>query len=282
MQTRAFGRTGVRVPAIGQGTWDIPEHGARMNEAIRALKRGIDLGMTHIDTAEMYGNGRAEEIVARAIAGHDRGSLFLTSKVLPSNATGKGTKAACERSLKRLGTPYLDLYLLHWPSSVPIEETIGALEELVADGKTRFIGVSNFEVDELQAAQAAATREPIACNQVLYHLKERGIESRLVPYCKHEQIAVVAYTPFGRGKFAADMAEGGVLRQIAQRIGKTPRAVALRFLTRDENLFTIPKAATVAHVEENAAAADFTLCPDDIAAIDSAFPARTHGSLATL
>ena len=282
MQTRAFGRTGVQVPIVGQGTWDIPERGARMEEAIRALKRGIELGMTHIDTAEMYGSGRAEEVIARAIGGYDRSKLFLTSKVLPSNATRKDTIAACERSLKRLGTSYLDLYLLHWPGAVPIEETVGALEQLVADGKTRFIGVSNFDVEELQAAQAAATRQPIACNQVLYHLKERGIESRLIPYCKQEQIAIVAYTPFGRGKFAADMREGGVLWKIAQRLGKTPQQVALRFLTRDENAFTIPKAASVAHVEDNAAAADVTLSPDDIAAIDHAFPARTHGPLATL
>ena len=282
MQTRPFGFTNVPVPVIGQGTWDIPEHGARLDEAIRALRRGIELGMTHADTAEMYGNGRAEEILGSAIRGLPRELLFLTTKVLPSNASFKCTIAACERSLKRLGTSYVDLYLLHWPSSFAIEETMSALEQLVAEGKTRFVGVSNFDVGDLQEAQAALRKERLACNQVLYHLKERGIESRLIPYCCAEEIAIVAYTPFGRGRFAADMRAGSVLHELAQKYGRTVRQIVLRFLTRDDGTFTIPKASSAAHVEENASATDFELSAGDVAAIDRAFPARTDGRLATL
>jgi len=282
MQTRPFAWTQAVVPVIGQGTWDVPEHGARLEEAVRALRRGVELGMTHIDTAEMYGSGRAEEILAQAIRGLPREQLFLTSKVLPSNASFKGTLAACDRSLKRLGASYLDLYLLHWPGSFPIEQTMSALEQLVADGKTRFIGVSNFDVQDLKDAQAALRRERLACNQVLYHLKERGIEKRLLPYCKQEQIAIVAYTPFGRGKFAADMRGGEVLHDIAAKHKKTVRQIVLRFLTRDEDVFTIPKASTLEKTEENAAATGFELCPEDIMQIDDAFPDRSDGRLATL
>jgi diketogulonate reductase-like aldo/keto reductase len=282
MQTRRFGFTNVQLPLIGQGTWDVPEHGSRLDEATRALRRGIELGMTHIDTAEMYGNGRAEEIVGAAIRGVPREKLFLTTKVLPGNASYAGTIAACERSLKRLGTDYLDLYLLHWPSSFAIAHTMGALEQLVADGKTRFIGVSNFDVEDLAEAQGALQKERLACNQVLYHVKERGIEARLIPFCNREEIAVVAYTPFGRGRFAADLRGGSELTALAQKYGKTPRQIVLRFLTRERGMFTIPKASTVAHVEENARATDFELSAGDIAAIDQAFPARTDGRLATL
>jgi len=282
MQTRLFAGTKAVLPVIGQGTWDIPEHGARVEEAVRALRRGFELGLAHVDTAEMYGSGRAEEIVAQALTGVPREQVFLTSKVLPSNASFKGTIAACERSLKRLGVAYLDLYLLHWPSSFAIEETMSALEQLVADGKTRFIGVSNFDVEDLKEAQSALRREPLACNQVLYHLKERGIEKRLLPFCKQSRVAIVAYTPFGRGKLAADMRAGGVLHEMATKHKKTARQIVLRFLTRDPDVFTIPKASTVKHVEENSGAADFELTAEDIAQIDGAFPARNNGRLATL
>src|SRR5581483_111978 len=174
------GPGGVPVPVIGQGTWDIPESGARRDEAVRALRRGIELGLTHIDTAEMYGNGRAEEIIGEAIGECDRASLFITSKVLPSNATYKGTLAACERSLRRIGTEYLDLYLLHWPSAHPLEETMRALETLVEQGKARFIGVSNFDVDQVREAQSYLRNVPLASDQVFYHLKERGPEAHLL------------------------------------------------------------------------------------------------------
>ena len=281
MESRAFGSTGTGVSAIGQGTWDIPEHGARRTAAVAAMRRGVELGMTHIDTAEMYGSGRAEEIVGEAIAGLARDRLFLASKVLPTNATYDGTIAACERSLRRIGTDYLDLYLLHWPGSVPIEETMGALERLVADGKVRFIGVSNFDVDELRAAQGALRTQRLACNQVLYHLRERGVEARVAPYCREQNIAVVAYTPFGRGSFLQGNGSELIAR-LAQRYGKTPRQLVLRFLTRDPMFFTIPKASTIAHVEENAGGNGWSLDAADVELIDAMFPVRDRGTLATL
>jgi diketogulonate reductase-like aldo/keto reductase len=280
--TKKFGPGRVEVAAIGQGTWDIPESGARREEAVRALRRGIQLGLTHIDTAEMYGSGRAEEIVGEAVAGVDRSSLFIASKVLPSNASYKGTIAACERSLRRIGTEYFDLYMLHWPSSHPLEDTMRALETLVEQGKARFIGVSNFDVDEVREAQSYLRKVPLASNQVLYNLRERGPEAQLLPYCAKHNIALVGYTPFGRGRFPRKEAEpSGVLGRIAAARGKTVRQVILNFLTRKPNAFAIPKASRVEHVEENAGAAGWMLAHDEVAAIDAAFPVH-EGPLATL
>ena len=218
---------------VGQGTWGMGETPSRAAEEIAALRLGIELGMTHIDTAEMYGNGGAEELVGRAIAGI-RAQVFLASKVLPSNASYSGTLKACERSLKRLGTDWLDLYLLHWWSERhPIRETMRAMEELVRAGKVRFIGVSNLDVRQLQLAEQALTRERIACNQVCYHMKARGIEFSLIPYCHNRHIAVVGYSPFGSGKFVPERSQGGrVLAEIGARHGKSTRQVAIRFLTR--------------------------------------------------
>lgn len=282
MEKKAFGPARVEVPVIGQGTWDIPESGARRDEAVRALRRGIELGLTHIDTAEMYGSGRAEEIVGEAIRERPRESLFITSKVLPSNASYEGVLSACERSLRRIGTEYVDLYLLHWPSSYPLEETMRALETLVEQGKARLIGVSNFDVDEVQEAQSYLRSVPLACDQVLYHLKERGPEAHLLPYCTKEHIALVGYTPFGRGRFPRKEAEPhGLLGRIAAAHGKTVRQVILNFLTRERNAFAIPKASRVEHVEENAGAAGWRLTAEDVAAIDAAFPVH-EGPLATL
>jgi diketogulonate reductase-like aldo/keto reductase len=282
MKKKPFGPGRIDVAVIGQGTWDIPESGARRDEAIRALRRGIELGMTHIDTAEMYGAGRAEEIIGKAIAGVPRESLFITSKVLPSNASYKGTIAACERSLRRLGCEYLDLFLLHWPSSHPLAETMRALETLVEQGKARFIGVSNFDVDEVREAQSYLRSVPLASDQVLYNLRERGPEARLLPFCEQHEIAFVGYTPFGRGRFPRKEAEAsGVLGRIAAAHGKTVRQVILNFLTRKPNAFAIPKASTVEHVEENAGASGWKLTPEEIAAIDAAFPVH-EGPLATL
>src|SRR5262245_22048478 len=193
MLTREFGASGVQVPVIGQGTWQMKRN------ALDALRLGIQLGMTHIDTAEMYTG--AEELVAEAIRGR-RKDVFVVSKVLPTNASYKGTLRACDASLKRLNTDYLDVYLLHWWSgSHPIAETMRAMEELVASGKIRHIGVSNLDIDRLKRAQRALTREKIACNQVLYHLRSRGIEHRLMPYCESHNIAVVGYSPYGQGHF---------------------------------------------------------------------------------
>jgi diketogulonate reductase-like aldo/keto reductase len=283
MQHKPFGSTGVDVPVIGQGTWDIPERGAARAEAIASLRRGIELGMTHVDTAEMYGAGRAEEILGEAIAPFARERLFIASKVLPSNATFKGTIAACERSLGRLKLDYLDLYMLHWPSEHPLEETMRALERLVEDGKTRFIGVSNFEPGEMERAASYLQRVPLACNQVLYHLRERGADNRLIPLAQRKAVAVVAYTPFGRSALPREtMKPDGVLGRIAAKHRTTPRAVVLAFLTRSPQLFTIPKASKVAHVEENAAAGALVLDAEDCDAIDAAFPVPDDGPLATL
>ncbi len=274
MLERNFGRTDVKVPIIGQGTWMI-EANSRMQrqQAVVALRLGLDLGMKHIDTAEMYGNGIVEqEIVSEAIAGR-RDEVFLVSKVLPSNASYEGTIRACEQSLKRLKTDWLDLYLLHWPGSYPIEQTMRAMEKLVSDGKIRFIGVSNFNLEELKSAEEALSVQRIACNQVLYHLGDRAIELRLLPYCVARGIAVVGYSPFGHGNFPSPRSsEGKVLADIAKRHGRTARQVALNFLTRHPNTFTIPKARCIEHVKENSGSADWTLTDKDSEAIEIAFP----------
>jgi diketogulonate reductase-like aldo/keto reductase len=236
--------------------------------AVEALRAGLDLGMTHIDTAEMYGSGRAEELVAEAIAGR-RDEVFLVSKVLPSNASYTGTLQACRRSLQRLRSDRLDLYLLHWPGSYPIGETMRAMEQLVAEGQIRYLGVSNFDLDHLRAAQRALKRERIACNQVLYHLGDRGIERRLIPYCVSEQIAVVGYSPFGHAGVPRHLALAG----IAEHRQCTPRQVILNFLTRQPGVFTIPKSSNPEHTRENSGAAGWTLTADELATLDRAFPA---------
>ena len=272
----------IAIPKIGQGTWDMPESGARRRQAVAALARGIDLGLTHIDTAEMYGNGRVEELVGEAVAGISRERLFITTKVLPANASFKGTIAACEHSLQRLHMDYVDLYLLHWPSSHALEETMRALETLVEAGKARFIGVSNFDLDDLREAQRYLRAVPLAADQVLYHLRERTADARLIPYCAEHDVAVIGYTPFGRGRFPRKEAEpAGVLGCIAAKHHKTVRQVILNFLTRKPNVFAIPKAATVEHVQENAGALGWALDNDDVAAIEAAFPVH-DGPLATL
>lgn len=282
MITRPFGAAGRDVPVVGQGTWNVPARGAAADEAKRALRRGIELGMVHVDSAEMYGDGAAERLVGEAIAGLPREQLFLVSKVLPSNATYDGTIRACEASLKRMRVDYLDCYLLHWRGSVPLGETMRALEKLVRDGKTRALGVSNFDAADLEEARVALESEPIACNQILYHLGERTAETHEIPYCREHGIAVVAYTPFGRGDWT-DRAGARVLGEIAHKHGVTPHAVILAFLTRQPINFAIPKSSTIAHVEENAAAGDLRLDAAELAAIDEAFPVRRRrGGLPTL
>ena len=270
MRQQPFGWTAVPVPVIGQGTWNL-ERPPRA-DAVAALRAGLDAGLTHVDTAEMYGDGVVEEEVGEAIAGR-REEVFLASKVLPSNASFKGVLRACEASLRRLRTDHLDLYLLHWPGDRPLEGTIQAFEQLVADGKVRFYGVSNFDADEVEQAVAVAGVRRIACNQVLYHLGERTIEHAVIPCCLRHEIAVVGYSPFGSGRFPALTSAGGrVLADTARAHGVTPRQVALRFLVREAGVFTIPKAARVEHVRENAAAADLTLTADEERRIDVAFP----------
>jgi len=276
VEKRPFGWTGVEVPVIGQGTWMLEGAPETERRGIETLRLGLDLGMTHIDTAEMYGHGRAEELVGEAIAGR-RDELFLASKVLPENASFDGTLKACERSLARLKTDRLDLYMLHWPGRYPIRETMRALERLADDGRARFIGVSNFDLAELKAAEAALTSHRIAFNQVLYHLGDRGIERRLLPYCEQRGIAMVAYSPFGHARFPAPRTPGGrVLADIAAKHGRTPRQVVLRFLTRRPSVFTIPKTARPERVRENAGGAGWTLDAEDMAAIDRMFPPPAH------
>jgi diketogulonate reductase-like aldo/keto reductase len=268
MKAKQFGSTGQNASVIGQGTWYI-DRGDR-KAAISALRRGIELGMTHIDTAEMYGD--AELVIAEAIAGQ-RDELFLVSKVLPSNASRRGTIAACERSLKRLKTDRLDCYLLHWRGSYPLADTVAAFEELVRAGKIRSWGVSNFDVDDLDEILAVAGKGKIACNQVLYHLKERAIEHAVIPWCARHGVAVVAYSPFGHNDFPAPKTKAGeVLQKIAGHHKAAPRQVALSFLTREAQVFTIPKAGSAEHAAENAAAGDLNLSEAEIAALDAAFP----------
>lgn len=270
MERRLFDSTSREVPVIGQGTWFI-EHGDR-TAAIEALRRGLDLGLTHIDTAEMYGSGAAERIVGEAVAGR-RDDVFLVSKVLPSHASRRGTVSACEKSLARLQTDRLDVYLLHWRGTVPLEETVAAFEELVRAGKIVSWGVSNFDVDDLAEVAAIAGEHHCACNQVLYHLEERGIEHAVIPWCEQHRLAVVAYSPFGQGAFPGPRTAGGrALQEIASKHGATGHQVALRFLTRNPAVFAIPKAADTNHVTENSGATDLRLSEADLARIDAAFP----------
>jgi diketogulonate reductase-like aldo/keto reductase len=268
LKQRKFGGNGPEVSVIGQGTWYI-DRGHRKT-AVDALRRGLDLGMTHIDTAEMYGD--AELVVAEAIAGR-RDEVFLVSKVLPSNASRRGTVTACERSLARLKTDRLDCYLLHWRGSYPLAETVAAFEQLVGTGKIRSWGVSNFDTDDLEEIFSVSGKGRIACNQVLYHLQERAIEHAVIPWCERHGVAVVAYSPFGHDEFPSPRSKAGeTLRAIAEAHCATPRQIALSFLTRDPQVFAIPKASTPEHAADNAAAAKVTLNENEIAALDKAFP----------
>jgi diketogulonate reductase-like aldo/keto reductase len=270
MERHRFGRTDREVSVIGQGTWYI-ESGDRA-AAVAALSRGLDLGMTHIDTAEMYGSGAAEEVVAEAIAGR-REEVFLVSKVLPQNASRGGTVEACEASLARLRTDRLDCYLLHWRGRYPLADTIAAFEQLQNAGKILSWGVSNFDVPDLEEAWEIAGGAGLVCNQVLYHLQERAIEHAVLPWCEEHGVAVVGYSPFGHGSFPGLHTRGGrVLQEVAAGHGATVRQVALAFLVRRPSLFTIPKASDPDHADENAGAGKLHLTEEEIARIYAAFP----------
>jgi diketogulonate reductase-like aldo/keto reductase len=269
MERRRFGFS-ADVPVIGQGTWNLEL--ADRATAIATLRVGLELGMTHIDTAEMYGDGRAETLVGEAIAGR-RDQVFLVSKVLPENASRQGTIRACERSLARLRTDRLDCYLLHWRGPHPLKETIAAFETLRRDGKILSWGVSNFDTADLDEARDIAGEDRIACNQVLYHLQERAIEHQVLPWCAQHQAALVAYSPFGHDRFPGPHTRGGrVLQEIADAHGATPRQVALCFLVRKPPLYAIPKASHPDRAAENARAGELRLTDDDIARIAAAFP----------
>jgi diketogulonate reductase-like aldo/keto reductase len=267
MERRRFGPTAAEIPVIGQGTWYIDE--ADRGEAVAALRLGLDLGMTHIDTAEYY--GEAENIVGEAIAGR-RADVFLVSKVVPQHATRAGTIRACEQSLSRLKTDRLDCYLLHWRGPHPLEETVAGFEQLYRDGKIRSFGVSNFDVDDLEEVSAIAAGG-IACNQVMYNLEERAIEHAVIPWCEAHDVAITAYSPFGHGRFPGPGTVGAqILARIAKVHGATQRQVALAFLTRRPLIFAIPKASSPDHAKENAIAGDVHLTDAEIAAVDIAFP----------
>ncbi len=270
MRTRPFGPAAVPVPLIGQGTWELEK--ASRPAAVETLRRAIAAGATHVDTAEMYGDGASEEVVGEALRGI-RDGVFLVSKVLPGNASREGTVAACERSLRRLRTDRLDAYLLHWPGPHPIEETWAAMDRLLREGKIRAAGVSNFDVDLLDAWWALSGPRGLACNQVLYHLEQRAIEHAVLPWCAGRGVAVVAYSPFGAGgPFPVGAAGRAVIEDIARSRGVAPRQVALAWTVRAAPVFTIPRTFTLAHALENSAAGDLVLTEPEIARIDGAFP----------
>jgi diketogulonate reductase-like aldo/keto reductase len=258
--------SGEMVPALGQGTWKMGESAGKRAAEIKALQVGIDLGMTLIDTAEMYANGGSEEVVREAIAGW-RDELFIVSKVLPSNASRKGTVAACERSLKRLGTDRLDLYLLHWPGNHPIADTVAAFEALRAEGKIRHWGVSNFDAGDLDEVLAAGGKN-VAANQVLYNLTRRGIEHDLLPWQARHKVPIMAYSPVEQGRLANNRA----LEAIGKKHNVTAAQVALAFTLLRPDVISIPKASDPEHVRDNRAAADLVLDGVDRAALDKAFP----------
>ena len=261
---------GTEVPALGQGTWHMGEDGRSRREEADALRLGIDLGLTLIDTAEMYGEGGAEEVVGDAIAGR-RDGVFLVSKVYPHNASRKGAIAACERSLRRLRVDTIDLYLLHWRGSVPLAETVTAFEALKAAGKIRHWGVSNCDVDDLEELGPALA--DCATDQVLYNLEHRGVEFDLLPFCAARGMPVMAYSPVGQG---GRMLRNPALAEVAARHGASPAQVAIAWTLRDPNAISIPKAARLQHVRENAAARELRLTADDGATLDRAFAPPTR------
>jgi diketogulonate reductase-like aldo/keto reductase len=270
MQHRPFGGTGRQVPVIGQGTWHMERDGRA--RSVAAIRAGLDAGLTHIDTAEMYGSGQVETIVGEAIDGR-RDDVFLMSKVLPSNASRQGVIKACEQSLRRLRTDRLDCYLLHWRGDEPLDGSVAAFEQLRRDGKILAWGVSNFDEKDMDDLSRVENGERCACNQVLYYLQQRAIEHGLIDHCAAGHIAVVAYSPFGQDQFPAASSPGGrVLQRIADARGVTARQVALAFLTRFSNVFAIPKTSNVEHIGENAGAGDLILDDADVVAIDRAFP----------
>jgi diketogulonate reductase-like aldo/keto reductase len=255
------------VPPLGQGTWNMGDDPSRRREELDALRTGIDLGMTLIDTAEMYGDGRSESLVGEAIEGR-RDKVHLVSKVLPSNASRKGTVRACDASLKRLRTERIDLYLLHWSGSYPLEETVRGFEDLLAAGKIRSWGVSNLDLDEMRQLVALPGGKACAANQVLYNLSRRGIEFDLLPWCQKQGMPIMAYSPVEQGRILHNEA----LSQIARRLGATPAQVALSWVLRQDGVVAIPKAGTVAHVRENRKALDLRLGEQDLSELDREFP----------
>ncbi len=264
--------SGRSMPVLGQGTWGMGEKRTEFGAEVAALKLGLDLGVTLIDTAEMYGEGGAETVVAEAIAGR-RDGVFLVSKVYPHNASRRGAVAACERSLKRLKTDRLDVYLLHWRGNVPLAETLEAFAMLKRDGKILDYGVSNFDTDEMEEAAALPGGGAIATNQVLYNLMNRGIEWDLAPWCRSRSVPVMAYSPFVSAPPALTRLLGNfTLKTVAARHNATPAQIALAWLLHQPGVIAIPKAVQPAHIRANRAAYDIALAPDDLKELDGAFP----------
>jgi len=262
--------SGAAVSRLGQGAWQIGEERRKRTEELLALNVGLDLGLNLIDTAEMYGNGRSEELVAEVVAGR-RAEIYVVSKVLPENASRRGTIEACERSLKRLKTDYLDLYLLHWRGSVPLEETLEAFTTLRDRGSIRHFGVSNFDRADLDEAASLPGGADIATNQVLYNLEQRGIEFELLPWCRERGLPLMAYSPLGSD--SRRLRTHPVLKKLAARLGATPARVALAWLLRQPDVVAIPKASSEAHVRDNHAALALALSADDLTELDRTFPA---------
>jgi diketogulonate reductase-like aldo/keto reductase len=259
--------SGQSIPVLGLGTWQMGENPRQRQTEVAALRHGLELGIPLIDTAEMYGEGGAEEVIAEVIANR-RNQVFLVSKVYPHNATRQGAIAACERSLRRLKTDYLDLYLLHWRGSVPLTETLAAFQQLQQAGKIRDYGVSNFDVADMEAAAQLAGGEAIATNQVLYNLMRRGIEWDLLPWCRQRNMPIMAYSPVEQGRLLRQPK----LQSIAQQRGVTPAQIAIAWLLHQDNVIVIPKSSRIEHVDQNRAALDLKLTPAELDALDAAFP----------
>ena len=255
------------IPVLGMGTWRMGEDRQNREQEVAALQRGIELGLTLIDTAEMYGEGEAERVVAEAV-GSRRTSIYITSKVYPHNASKKEAIAACERSLKRLNTDYIDLYLLHWRGTVPLSETLDAFKTLKRAGKIRDYGVSNFDTKDMEAAALLDKRKEIATNQVLYNLTRRGIELNLLPWCRKRNIPIMAYSPIEQGRLLGSQ----TLASIAESHQVSEAQVAIAWLLHQKNIIVIPKASNIEHVEQNHAALNLTLSKEDLNTLDKAFP----------
>ena len=260
--------SGEVVPALGQGTWKMGLEAGRRNEELASIRLGVELGMTLIDTAEMYANGEAEKLVGEAV-GAGRDNVFLVTKVSPGNATRQGTIAACERSLRRLGTDRIDLYLLHWRENIPVSETVEGFTALLETGKIRYWGVSNFDLDEMEELTQFADGSAVSANQVMYNLNRRGIEFSLFPWCRSRRILTMAYSPLDQGRLTGSSR----LARLAARHGATPPQLALAWLLRQNSVIAIPKMSRREHVKTNRAAADLRLSVDDLAELDLAFPA---------
>ena len=261
-------QSGEHIPVLGIGTWNMGDHRQARAGEVAALQLAVDLGMTVVDTAEMYGNGAAESLVAEAL-GDRRERIFLVSKVLPQHATRRGTISACEASLRRLQTDRLDLYLLHWRGSVPLEETLDAFTALQRDGKIRHWGVSNLDTDDMHELEAIGSPAGTpAVNQVLYNLMRRGIEFDLLPWCRARGVPIMAYSPLEQSR----LSQHRTVSAIASRLGRTPSQIALAWVLRQPDVMAIPKAGRVEHVRENRAAIDVSLTPEDIAELDAVFP----------